>query len=420
MAITGLGFKSLITVQDALNKIKSSISIRIKDIEELNLLSSLGRVSAEEIKATIDIPPFDRAAMDGYAALSEDIRGASLNNPVILKVTGKIEVGEISQLTLKTGEVMEISTGAKIPEGADVVIPYEEAKRVDGYIEVYKTLPKWKNISRKGEDLRKGEIVLTKNQVIRAWNIGVLASLNITKIKVYRKPRIGILSTGSELIELGGKIEPGKIINSTKWMLAALTIENGGEFIDLGTAQDDIDEIENKIKNSIEKVDIVITTGGTSVGKKDYTIKAIKKLGAKIIFHGVSIKPGKPTGVAIYNGKPIAMLSGFPVAALVGFETFVKPIIEIVSGIKFMPLPKIRAKMSRRVASTPGVRDFLRVKVIEKNGEYYAEPLKLTGSGILSTVTKANGIIVIPEEVEGLEENEEVEVLLLRALEESN
>lgn len=420
MAITGLGFKSLITVQDALNKIKSSISIRIKDIEELNLLSSLGRVSAEEIKATVDIPPFDRAAMDGYAALSEDIRGASLNNPVILKVTGKIEVGEISQLTLKTGEVMEISTGAKIPEGADVVIPYEEAKRVDGYIEVYKALPKWKNISRKGEDLRKGEIVLTKNQVIRAWNIGVLASLNITKIKVYRKPRIGILSTGSELIELGGKIEPGKIINSTKWMLAALTIENGGEFIDLGTAQDDIDEIENKIKNSIEKVDIVITIGGTSVGRKDYTIKAIKKLGAKIIFHGVSIKPGKPTGVAIYNGKPIVMLSGFPVAALVGFETFVKPIIEIVSGIKFMPLPKIRAKMSRRVASTPGVRDFLRVKVIEKNGEYYAEPLKLTGSGILSTVTKANGIIVIPEEVEGLEENEEVEVLLLRALEESN
>jgi len=420
MAITGLGFKSLITVQDALNRIRSNISIRIKDIEELNLLSSLGRVSAEEIKATVNIPPFDRAAMDGYAALSEDIRGASLNNPVILKVTGKIEVGEISQLTLKPGEVMEISTGAKIPEGADVVIPYEEAKRVDGYIEVYKALPKWKNISRKGEDLRKGEIVLTKNQVIRAWNIGVLASLNITKIKVYRKPRIGILSTGSELIELGGKIEPGKIINSTKWMLAALTIENCGEFIDLGTAQDDIDEIENKIKNSIEKVDIVITTGGTSVGKKDYTIKAIKKLGAKIIFHGVSIKPGKPTGVAIYNGKPIAMLSGFPVAALVGFETFVKPIIEIVSGIKFMPLPKIRAKMSRRVASTPGVRDFLRVKVIEKNGEYYAEPLKLTGSGILSTVTKANGIIVIPEEVEGLEENEEVEVLLLRALEESN
>lgn len=418
MAIIGLGFKSLTTVQDAINKLKNHIKFKIKDVKEVDLLSSLGYVSAEEIKATMNIPPFDRAAMDGYAALSEDIRGASPNNPIILKVIGRIEVGEISQTTLKSGEAVEISTGAKIPEGADVVIPYEEARKANEYIEVYKTLPKWKNISRKGEDLRKGETVLPKNQMIRAWDIGVIASLNITKVKVYRKPRIGILSTGGELIELGSKIETGKIVNSTKWMLAALTIESGGEFVDLGTTQDDIYEISDKIENAIENLDIIITTGGTSVGKKDYTIKAIEKIGAKKIFHGVSIKPGKPTGVAAYKGKPIVMLSGFPVAALIGFEVFVKPIIEIISGNKYTPPPKIKARISRRVASTPGFRDFLRVKVIKKDGEYYAEPLKLTGSGILSTVTKANGIIIIPEEVEGLEENEEVEVVLLKALEE--
>lgn len=418
MAIIGLGFKTLITVQDALSKIKENIKYRIKEVEEVSLLSSLGRISAEEIKASMDIPPFNRAAMDGYAALSDDIRGASPNNPAILKIIGKIEAGEIKQIKLNSGEAVEIATGARIPEEADVVIPYEEARRINNYIEVYKSLPKWKNISRKGEDLKRGETILPKNRVIRAWDIGVLASLNITKVKVYRKPRIGILSTGSELIELGEKIKPGKIVNSTKWMLAALIIENGAKYVDLGNIQDDIEKIGNKIREAIRNLDIIITTGGTSVGRKDYTVKAVEKLGAKIIFHGVSIKPGKPTGIAVYEGKPIAMLSGFPVAALVGFEIFVKPIIEIICGVKFTPPPKIKAKITRRIASTPGIRDFLRVKIVEKNGEHYAEPLKLTGSGILSTVTKANGIIVIPEEVEGLEEGEEVEVVLLRALEE--
>lgn len=418
MAIIGLGFKTLITVQDALSKIKENIKYRIKEVEEVSLLSSLGRISAEEIKASMDIPPFNRAAMDGYAALSDDIRGASPNNPAILKIIGKIEAGEIKQIKLNSGEAVEIATGARIPEEADVVIPYEEARRINNYIEVYKSLPKWKNISRKGEDLKRGETILPKNRVIRAWDIGVLASLNITKVKVYRKPRIGILSTGSELIELGEKIKPGKIVNSTKWMLAALIIENGAKYVDLGNIQDDIEKIGNKIREAIRNLDIIITTGGTSVGRKDYTVKAVEKLGAKIIFHGASIKPGKPTGIAVYKDKPIAMLSGFPVAALVGFEIFVKPIIEIICGVKFTPPPKIKAKITRRIASTPGIRDFLRVKIVEKNGEHYAEPLKLTGSGILSTVTKANGIIVIPEEVEGLEEGEEVEVILLRALEE--
>ncbi len=417
MSIIGRGFKQLIKVNEALKRIEENLNYRINDVEVVDLISSVNRVSAENIIAPFDVPPFNRAAMDGYAIRAEDISGASTSNPILLKVIGKIEAGEECNLELSSGEAVEISTGAPIPSGANAVIPYEDTRRIGDYIEIYKSIPVLKNISRRGEDIRHGEIVLRRNEVIKAWDIGVLASLNMTKIKVYRKPKVAVLSTGSELIELGSKIERGKIINSTKWMLAALISDFNGQFIDLGIIGDDINEISDKIINAIDMVDMIITTGGTSVGKKDYTVKAVEHAGGKIVFHGISMRPGKPTGFAILNGKPILMLSGFPVAALIGFEIFGKKILSLISGYKEPPKAKVKAKMLRRVASIPGVRDFLRVKLKVIDDELWAEPLKLTGSGILSTITEASGLIVIPEEVEGIDEGEEVEVILLESIE---
>ena len=417
LTVAGIGFKELIKVDEAICRIKQEITYRISEVEVVDLISSLGRVSSENILAPIDVPPYDRAAMDGYAARAEDITGATQLNPAILKLIGSIEVGEFKDIKVNRGEAVEISTGAKIPEGANVVVPYEDARKVNGYVEVYRAIPVWKNISMKGEDIKAGELALEKDMVIRSWDIGVLASLNITKVKVYRKPRIAVLSTGNELIELGEDLKPGKIVNSTKWMIAALIDELGGEFIDLGTARDQEEEIAKRVLEGLKHADMVITTGGTSVGKKDYVIKAVKSIGAKILFHGVSMRPGKPTGFAVLNGKPIVMLSGFPVAALIGFELFAKKAISIISGLKETPRPRIKAKMTRRVASELGVRDFLRVKLVRSGSEFLAEPLKLTGSGILSTITKSTGMVVIPEEVEGVEEGEEVDVILLRPLE---
>jgi len=418
LALTGIGFKSLIKVDDAIKRIKAKLNYRIVEYEEVNVLEALNRICYEDVIANLDIPPFDRAAMDGYAVKAEDTIGASIKNPILLKVSGYVETGVKQNLELKSGCAIEISTGAPIPKYANAVIPYEDVRRIGDYIEVYSPVHPWKNVSLKGEDIKAGDVVLKKGTIIRPWDIAALASLNINKIRVIRKPKIGILSTGTEIIEPGGKLENGKIFNSTKIMLKALIIEDHGEPVDLGVVEDDEEKICEVILKSIDQCDVIITTGGTSVGKSDKTINAIKSVGGEIIFHGVAMRPGKPTAMAILKGKPIVMLSGFPVAALTGYQNFVKTILEEICGMKFPQQPKVKAKMARRVASQLGSREYLRVKVVKEGEEYIAIPLRLTGSGLLSSVTQATGIVIIPEEVEGIEEGEIVEVTLIKGVDE--
>lgn len=287
-------------------------------------------------------------------------------------------------------------------------------KRTNRQIEVYSTIPPGKNVSRKGEDLKRNQIIIERRTIIRPWNIAALASANITELKVLRKPRIAIISTGAELIEPGETPTPGKVINSTKIMLGELIKENGGEPIEYGNLEDDTDKISKNILKASKENDIVITTGGTSIGKSDYTIEAALKIGANLIFHGVAIRPGKPVALAKLKEKPIIMLSGYPVAALMEFEIFVKKIIHKICDTKEMPPLKIKAKIKRRTPSQLGVRDFLRVILKRTKKGIIAEPLRLTGSGILSTITRATGIIEIPEEVEGLEKGEIVDVIILK------
>ncbi|MEM3541534.1 MAG: molybdopterin molybdotransferase MoeA [Candidatus Methanomethylicia archaeon] len=419
MASSEIGFKTLIKVNDAIEMIKRKLKHRLVEYEEVRILEALNRICYENVTSPMDIPPFDRAAMDGYAVKAEDTINASIKNPILLEVTNCIEPGNIKDLEVKSGCAIEISTGSPIPKNADAVIPYEDTKRIGKYIEVYSPVHPGKNISFKGEDIKKGDIILEKGTIIRPWDIAVLASTNISKVKVLRKPKIGILSIGSEIIEPGSRWEEGKIFNSTGVMLRAFVMEDLGEPIDLGIVEDEEDKICERIMNSIDKCDIIITTGGTAIGKTDKTINAIKRIGGEVIFHGVSMRPGKPTAMAILNGKPIVMLSGFPVAALTGYQNFVRKIIEQICEIKFLPQPKIKAKIARRIASQLGSREHLRVKVVKRGDEYIAIPLRLTGSGLLSSITQATGIIVIPEELEGLEEGEEVEVTLIRGVNEN-
>jgi len=413
------GFKELTLIEDALRKMKERMTHRIQELEEVDLLSALGRVCGEDVLAPIDSPPYDRSAMDGYAVIAEDTFGASITNPIELKLVGRIEAGMSSESIPKIsrGQAAEILTGAPIPTGANAVVPVENAKREGNVIKVFQQVHPYQNISRRGEDYRKSDIVVRRGTIIKPWHIGALASLGISRIKVLRKPRIALISTGSELIELEKEAEAGKIYDSTKPMLKSLLIEHGAEPLDLGIAKDQLDDILAKLRYGLEHADAVIVTGGTSVGEKDLVPEAVSE-NAEIIVHGLKIRPAKPTGLAIADGKPIFMLSGFPVAALIGFQVLVIPALEQMLGCKFDPKPKVKGVLTRRVASPPGIRTFVRVKAFKnEEGRVLVEPLRVTGSGVLSTLTRGNGLLIIPEEVEGFDEGDVVEVELLSSIE---
>ncbi|MCL7389350.1 MAG: molybdopterin molybdotransferase MoeA [Thaumarchaeota archaeon] len=408
------GFKRLTSVEKALQILREVLEKQEKkDTEVLPLLESHGRVCGEDIYAPFDIPSFDRSAVDGYAVIAEDTFSASPSNPIELKIVGSLMPGdEPGSLRIDKGEAVEVATGAPLPLNANAVIMAEDAKEIKpGLVEVYKQVHPFQNVSRKGEDFKMGELVVKRGTRIKPWHIGALASLNISHVKVFSKPRIGILSTGSELVELGSELKPGKIVNSSKIMLKALISSCGGEPVDLGTVEDDVELISEKIEDGLKNCDALITTGGTSIGRRDLVFLAVNLIG-KVLVHGLAMRPGKPTGFGLVRDKLVFMLSGFPVAALIGFNLFVKPTIEALLGTRSEPSPKIVGRLKRRVASLSGMRSYVRVRLVKYGDSYIVEPLRLTGSGLISTLTEANGLLVIPENLEGYDEGEEVEVEL--------
>jgi len=413
------GFPDLTTIDKALEKIKENINVSI-EAEEVSLGECVGRVLAEDIISPIDVPLFDRSAVEGYAVVSSDTFSASPTNPIELIVIGKSEAGsEPSQIPkISSGKAVEIFTGAPLPYGSDAVVMVEQTKRVGDKVLIYSQVAKWRNVSKQGEDFAKGKPLLLKGTRMKPWHIGALASANITKVRAYRRIRVGVLSTGSELKELGEEVRVGEVVNSSKPMLKALIKERGCVPVDLGTVEDDLNKIIEKLKIGLEVCDIVVTTGGTSLGEKDLMPDAIQQLGSPgLIVHGVAMRPAKPTGAGVVNGKPIFILSGYPVAALVGFEVFVDEVINFLYGTKPEPKPKVKGRLTKKLATQVGYRSFVRAKVILSPSGYLVEPLRLTGSGLLSSMTKANAMIVVEENMEGFDEGDEVEAYLLQPIE---
>jgi len=412
------GFKKLVRVSEALERLRRAVAHRVCEVEEVELMGSLGRICAEDVSAVMDVPPYDRSAVDGYAVMAEDVFGASPTNPVKLKLIGRILAGSDPSTVprIGRGEAVEIMTGAPMPSNSNAVVMAEDVKVTEGGIEVLEPVHPYQNVSRRGEDFKRGEIVIRRGVRVKPWHIGALASLNVRKLRVLRRPRISILSTGDELIEFGEELRPGKMINSAKPMLMALLLEEGCIPLDLGIAEDNIDEIYARILTGLRESDGVIVTGGSSIGVRDLVPEAVKRLG-EIVFHGVRMRPGKPTGAAVSEGKPIFMLSGFPVAAAIGFEVFVKPILAHMQGCMIEPRPKIRGIITRRIVNPPNTRSYVRVRVFRSDGEVVVEPLRLTGSGILSSLTRGNGLLIVPEELEGYDEGDIVDVELLQPME---
>jgi len=404
------GFEKLTNIDEALSTFLEKLKPERLGSERIPIHLALGRVTGEDVAAENDLPPFDRSAVDGYALRAQDTFEASQFTPKILKLTENEEVRE--------NEARQIWTGNPLPKGADAVVMLEYTKRVKGKIEVGIPVTPGENVSKRGEDVQRGEIAIKAGTRLKPHHVGLLAALGATHVNVARKPRVAILSTGNELVEIGRKPKLGQIINSNQLIFSSMCQDLGAEPLNLGIAKDDIEEISARIREGLERADVVITTGGTSVGYSDLVPMAVNQIGAPgVIVHGIAMRPGMPTALAILQGKPVFILSGNPVAAMIGFEVFARPLLLKLLGIERESRLVLKAKLTRRVASALGRRVFLRVKAFEREGEFFAEPVRIKGSGVLTTMTEANGYVTIPENREGLEEGESVIVHLFDKIE---
>ncbi|HDM92156.1 MAG TPA: molybdopterin molybdenumtransferase MoeA [Candidatus Korarchaeota archaeon] len=409
------GFRRLTKVDDARRKFIGALSLKPTEPEVVGIDEALGRVLAVDVIAPQDVPPKPRAAMDGYAVRSRDTLGASWDSPVTLKLVGEVPAGKVTGLKIGKMEAARIFTGAYLPDGADAVIPVEEAEEVAGSVEIYTQVPAWKNVARPGEDVEKGAVVLRAGTPLGPYELGILAELNLPSVKVRRRPIVAVMCTGDEIVEVGEEVPPGKVPNSLRHLVGAMIRQEGGEPLYLGIVGDDPSRLAEIVLNQAKRAEVIVTTGGTSVGKFDAVFRAVQAAGGDIIVHGVAAMPGRPALLArLPDGRPWVGLPGYPVAAAIDFALFVSPLIRTLLGLRWAPFtPKVRARLAAPVASSPGVAHFVRVKLKEEDGALFATPVRISGAGILSSLVKADGLVVVPEDIEGFPEGAEVEVELL-------
>ncbi len=348
--------------------------------------------------------------------MARDTFGASESNPLPLRVVGEVLMGESTDLVLSQGESVAVPTGGIIPKGADSVMMVEFSEQVDeATIQVKKALSPLENVIERGEDIKKGAKVLSGGHRIRPQDLGVLAAFGKSKVGVYRRPRVSIVSSGDEIVDITVEPKLGEIRDVNRYSLSALIEMAGGTPLFIGIARDSFEDLKSLCDKGLQESDMLIVSGGSSVGTLDYTTEVIKSFpDSEIMVHGVSLRPGKPTIIARSGGKPVAGLPGHPVSAMVVFDLFMKPLIWRLAGYTapLWPIAKrVSAILTRNVSSPPGREDYIRVRAEEKNGEFLAHPI-LGKSGSISTMVEANGLIKIDIDSEGLEEGTPVEVLL--------
>lgn len=411
----------MITIEEALEKILSYFDVL--EAEDELILECLRRVLAEDIRSTINIPPLDNAAMDGYAVQAQSTEGSTRSSPNILRVSGEVAAGHLTKEEVLSGTAIRIMTGAPIPRGADAVVQFEETDEEKRKAEeqplteigILREVEKGLNIRRAGEDIASGNLVLEIGTLLRPQEIGVLASLGREVVSVTRRPLVAILATGDELVDIKEPLPVGKIYNSNTYSLASQVIRYGGIPKILGIAQDNIQELEDKMKKARD-ADLLITSAGVSVGDYDVVKDVLARLG-EINFWTVRMKPGKPLafGVLRLDNKRIPHLGlpGNPVSSMITFEQFARPAILKMLGRTNLAKPTIPAKSESRVKNPDGRRVFARVKVSKRQGQYFASVVGPQGSGILTSMSRANGLMIVPEERSSIEKGDEVQVQML-------
>jgi molybdopterin molybdotransferase len=378
---------NLIPVKNALQIIEN-IKITLNK-ESILLEEANTRVLAEDIEVLVDVPPFDRSAMDGYAVIAGNTSHASPSNPIYLEIVDEIGAGSVSKHALSNGQAIKIATGAPMPAGSNAVIMEEDIEQRDNKIKITKSVAFNRDVALKGEDLKKGEIILKEGQILGPHHLSVIASSGYDKVKVFKKPKIGVIITGNELVEPTAHLEPGKIPNSNRFALKGL-VEESLAVPYIKHCKDDLHTMVNELQDYVEKVDVVITTGGTAISKGDVVVDATGKLG-EVLFHGVAIKPGKPVGFGIINNKPVFMLSGYPVAAAVQFDIFTRNYILKMQNIS-KKFDLIKCTAGDDIRSAEGKCNIIRAK-LEGDTVY---PIR-TKAGINRSVIMSNCYIFVDE-----------------------
>jgi len=407
-------FRKLLSLDNAKQILKQNFSPKPVGVERVPLSKAHYRVLAEDFVAPIDVPPFDRSTVDGYAVRDVDTFGADEDRLIALKFCGQVTVGESPSIVVEKGMAAEIATGAPLPKGADAVVMVEHSTRRDDNVFIHRSVSNGENMMETGSDISRGEKILKKHQRLSSREIGVLAALGLTEVDVYKRPRVAILSTGAEVVEPGKPLPYGKIFDINAYTFSAAVLECGGEPINLGIISDDRNQLKAAIKKALDSADVVITSGGVSVGPKDLIPQVVDTLGKPgVIISGIAVKPGKPTTIAMIDGKPVFSLPGHPTSSLLMFHIIVRPIICKMAGRTEENPSMLKAVATTKMFPARGRRTFVMVNLTyDKTGKPLASPVPTGLSGAITTLARADGFVEIPEEQQFIDSGTTINVYL--------
>ncbi|MFQ5894194.1 MAG: gephyrin-like molybdotransferase Glp [Nitrospinota bacterium] len=400
----------MISVEEAIETILAHVAPL--GAEKVPILDALGRVLAEDVRAPRPLPPWDNSAMDGYAVRAEDVAGASRERPAVLRIVEDLPAGYTAGCPVGKGEAIRIMTGAPIPEGAGAVVMVELTERDGDRVRVFAPVLKGEDIRRAAEDVRAGDVVLPRGHLLNGGSIGMLASLGRASVHLYQRPTVAILATGDELVDVDGELAPGRIVNSNSYSLACQVRLAGGIPKLLGIARDRHEELERYLRAGLN-ADVILTTGGVSVGEYDFVKGTLGEMGTAMKFWRVAMKPGKPLAFGVVSGKPAFGLPGNPVSCMVSFEEFVRPALRKMQGHQLLFRPVVDAILASPLRKKEGRRHFVRSVLSRREEGYVAEPIKAQGSHILHSMVQADSLVLFPEEATELPAGSWVRVQLL-------
>lgn len=410
-------FFNVLSVQEV-NSIIDRLSKTYKiGTEIVDLIDAIDRIVAKDYYSSVNLPEFNRSTVDGYAIICQEVMGASEAMPSFLQCVSEVDMGESTDLIVKKGQAVYVPTGGMVPSGADGVIMIEYVQKLDEQtLLIHRPIAPGENITFVGDDLHEGELVATKGKKVTAYDIGLFAAIGIGKVQVFNKPRFAILSTGDEIIDMNEVQKLGQIREINGYALSALIKQLGGEVIKKVIVKDDFNKLKEELAHTIEQADIVLISGGSSVGTRDYTKQVIESFDdGKILVHGISIKPGKPTIIGQINNKLIFGLPGHPASALIVFNIFVKNYMQKILN-RFINSFHVIATLDNNVHSSPGKETYQMVQLIRNEKEWKAIPL-YGKSGMMTLLTRASGYIRISDEKEGLMKGEQVDIFLFQEVE---
>jgi len=378
---------------------------QIDRIERVRLVDANGRVAAVDVESTRDVPPFSRAGMDGFAVRAEDTFGANRYEPKTLRVIDKVYTGQVPTKALQPGTAIEIATGAPMPPGADAVVMVEETDRAGEDVGVLTPVYPRQNVGKQGADIVVGQIVITRGQILNPSRIGALAALGVGDVEVFAKPSVAILSTGNEIADPGSELQPGQIYDINKFTLGTIIQEHGGIPMPFATAQDTIEALEGAI-DACSACDVLVFSGGSSVGERDLILDVIGRKG-DIVFHGIAVKPGKPTVFGTINGKPMFGMPGYPTSCLSNAYLLLVPALRAMARLAPRHTATVTLPLGQRIVSTTGRHQFYTVRIVDGQ----AMPA-FKASGDITSMSQADGYIEIPAQTDIVEKGETVDVKL--------